>query len=644
MKGTGAFVLLGLVALTLAAAPARSAGAAGPPSAEAEGYQITLSGVTLSSVVEFLSRETGKPVLLPERFPGEAPVDVISGAGVQVSRQSAMGVFSGVLRKAGYTVLQRDSYIEIAPAGKADGLPVGEEAAEGLQSDAIRTVTIQLENADAQGMADILNPMKSANGKIQAYEDLNQLVITDHGVNVAAMRTLIERLDRSDSEFTYEVYRARQSSAQTLRAVAGDYLSALKSQASPAVKKRLERLSVTVNRAQNSLVILGDPKDIASLVRYLQTFDVRPDETARQYHIYNVLNRDVSDLKQTLDSILNANAPREQERGAMEEPLQIIADEPNSALIVIATRARFEELLPLLEDLDRPRAQVEIEAVLIEISTSKLMDIGIELNTIDGPGDNPRGFGGSTFGLSELTEVGKIPVPPPEGGLTAGIFKDSATRIAALVRASEKDEGVSFVAGPRITTVDNKPASVTIAEKREYAKSILSPEAGTREITSGGFHEATINLEITPHINEEGSVRLEVLTQVDQFLPSTSTETGTVLTNKTERKAETEVTVPDGHTVVFGGLTRTTKSKTTRAVPILGHIPVLGVLFRREVETDEERNLCIFITPHVHTSPDTMTAEARRRRRELSDKAREKGAMLPADALPPAEDQKESTE
>ncbi len=647
MRKTGPLVFLALLALMHAPFRVHSAEENGPPDtaqpAEGEeGYQITLSGVTLSSVIEFLSQQTGKPVLLPERFPGEAPVDVVSGAGVQVSREKAMGVFSGVLRKAGYTVLDRGGYIEIAPSGKADGLPVGEEAAAGLQSDAIRTVTVELKNADAQALTGVLTPLKSAAGKIQPYPDLNQLVITDHGVNVSAMRALIRQLDRSDGELTHRVYQAQQSSVETLHTVATDYLNSLKSQASPALKKRLEQFSITLNRPRNSLVLLGDPQDIPRIVKYIETFDVKPDESARQYHIYNVLNRDVDDLKQTLDAVLNASNPEGEVRGAAREPLEIIADAANSALILIATQPRYQELLPLLEDLDRPRAQVEIEAVLIEISTNRLMDIGIELNSIDGPSDDPRGFGGTTFGLSELTTAGRVPIPPTEGGLTAGIFKDEATKIAALVRASQKDEGISFVAGPRITTVDNKAASVTIAEKREFAKSILSPEAGTREITSGGFHEANINLEITPHINDEGTVRLKVLTEVDQFLPSTTTSEGIRLTNKTERTAETEVTVPDGNTVVFGGLTRTTKSKTVRAIPILGRIPILGALFRRTVETDEERHLCIFITPTVHRTAETMTAEARRRRQELADKAEEKGAMLPSEAVPTPEGRDEN--
>ncbi|MCD6415318.1 MAG: hypothetical protein J7M08_01305 [Planctomycetes bacterium] len=612
-------VLLGVVILGLGSAVwAQPAAPAQAPS-KPEQLHISLAGVTLHSIVQFLSMYTGKPILLPDRFPGDAPVDVVSAEGAAVSAQEAMKIFTTVLRKTGYTMVERESYIEIVQAGKAAGLPVGAELAKGgLQAQAVRTLIISLQNADAQELSTVLAQLKSATGNIQVYPELNKLLITDYGVNLASMLALVEKLDAKGDQSVCETYKSQSSSAETLLALALAYVKNLRASADPAIKKRLDNFSIESNAATNSLVFFGYPNDIEKVRDYIARFDVQPEESAKRFHIYNVLNRDANELKKTLDSILSATR-RKTEKGSAEATPDIIADEENNTLITIATASRYQEILPLLEELDRPKAQVEIEAALFEISTDKLMDIGVELNTIDPPGSNPRGFGGATFGLSSLTEAGKTPIPPVEGGLTAGIFKGSATRIAALIRASEKDEAISFIAAPRITTVDNKSATVKIAERREFLKSIVSPEGRTSEVTSGGFNEAGIELKINPHINGEGGVRLEIMTQIDQFLPSTTTQEGASLTNVVQRKAETEVCVPDGNTVVIGGLTRTTMVKTVRCVPILGHIPLLGFLFRRQVDEKEERNLCIFITPHIHTGPETMAAEAERRKQELKD-------------------------
>jgi type II secretory pathway component GspD/PulD (secretin) len=216
-----------------------------------------------------------------------------------------------------------------------------------------------------------------------------------------------------------------------------------------------------------------------------------------------------------------------------------------------------------------------------------------------------------------LTSKGKVPVPPQDGGVVAGVFKDSEFKIPLLIRASQKDEDISFIAAPRITTADDKSAMVKLSERREFLETVLSPEGTTTAVTSGGFNEAATELEITPHINEEGGVRMEIKTTVDQFLPSQQTSTGESLTRITEREAETEVTVEDSKTVVIGGLARQTIDTRVQRVPILGDIPLLGALFRRTTENVSERHLYIFITPRVHRTSESMAAEAERSKRRL---------------------------
>jgi len=599
-----------------------------PPAEAPKELHIALSGVTLHSVVQFLSMHTGKPVLLPDRFPGDSPVDVVSGAGATVPAEKAMGIFAAVLRKAGFTMVERDTLIEIAPAGQVDGMPVDDALAEaGLAAEAVRTVVVTLRSADAAQVSAVLGRLKSQTGNVQVYPELNKLVLTDYGVNLRSMLSLVEKLDVESDQSVSDTYDVQHSSAETLQSIAQSYVTNLTASAEPALKKRLATLSVESNAATNSLVFFGHPDDIRGVKEYVRRFDVAPEAAARRYHIYDVLNRDVSDLKSTLEGVLNA-AQKRATRDVSAEQVQIIADEANSQLIVIASAARYQELLPLLTDLDRPKAQVEIEAALMEISTGKLVDIGIELNTIDLPGENPRGFGGSTFGLSELTTAGRVPVLPPEGGLTAGIWKDSTSGIVALVRASQKDEDISFIAAPTITTVDNKEATVKISESREYLKSVVTPEGRTSEVTSGGFHEAAIELTITPHINEQGEVRLEIHTIIEQFLPTGTSTGGEPLTNKASREAQTEVRVPDGTTVVIGGLTRTVKSQIVRKIPLAGDIPILGALFRRREETNEELNLFIFITPRVHPTAESMAAAAKEHKGELEEKAESKGMAL----------------
>ena len=299
----------------------------------------------------------------------------------------------------------------------------------------------------------------------------------------------------------------------------------------------------------------------------------------------------------------------------------------NNELIFTTSLARYEEIRPLVERLDRVVAQVVIESALVELSLEKMLDIGLELSSLDTPGSSPRGFGATTYGLSTVTNEGRVPVLPAMGGFTGGIFKDSAFQIAALIRLAAQDNDVSLLIAPSIMTRDNKEASIAITESRETIEREVSAEGNTTLISSGGSNDAKVELKITPHINEEGTVRLEITTIIQQFLPSSEVE-GVPLINKTTRQAITEVMVSDGDTIVIGGLTSTVEVETVSGVPLLRNIPGLGFLFRRTEHTKQQRNLCVFITPHIFRNSEELLEEAKEKRESLkklrSDKPRGK--------------------
>ena len=192
----------------------------------------------------------------------------------------------------------------------------------------------------------------------------------------------------------------------------------------------------------------------------------------------------------------------------------------NCSLIVIASPDRYAEYLPLFKQIDKPKDQVQIESAIVELSTDRMADLGVELATADVPTATSGmiGAAGTSFGLTTLDAngTGETPVPPPNGGLTAAIFKN--LNIPAIARLSLQDQNVAFIAGPLVTTNDNCKATVDISEERQTQQSIISPEGQTSGITAGPPATASISLEITPHINEEGTVRMEIVSLTEEFL------------------------------------------------------------------------------------------------------------------------------
>jgi len=293
---------------------------------------------------------------------------------------------------------------------------------------------------------------------------------------------------------------------------------------------------------------------------------------------------------------------------------------------VVASPEKYAEILPLIKDLDRPKAQVLIESALVEMSTDRFLDLGLELGTAD----NPVGktiAGATHFGLTTISGGARVPVAPTLGGVTVSFLKDA--NVVSLLRLAAKDEDIAFIAAPRIMASDNKTATVDISEQREYQKSIVTPEGRTSEVTHGGFLSATISLHITPHITEGGIVRLEIKQITEQFLPGT-TQGDSTLTNKLSRTAETEVVIPGGSTVVIAGLTASVQITTVNKVPWLGDVPLLGWLFRRTESTKQQRNLCIFITPHILKGAADLARETEYRKEKMRRQAASsKGPPLP---------------
>lgn len=608
---------LAVAACAAAAAQEPAPKPAPAPAAKGE-MTINLSGVTLQVLVLYISDVTGKPVLLPPNFPGEKRVDVVSGREVKAPADKAMGVIAATLRNSGYALIEMEDYIRLAPDSTTESAPLADAAERRLLGEAtLVTTLVDVKHVEASKLAVALDSFKSKAGSVKVYDEANKLIIRDYASSLPALLRMVRELDVSSDATVREICRLKHRSVDSLQTLVKSFEASMAKEADPLTKKRQKSLSVFPYASQNSFVLIGSREDVAKVRGLIEMVDTESADAARGIQTYVVVHRDASEMAAIVTNAINAEKAGAA-KGAEGGPSPtVIADKANNALLVIATPDKYTELLPLLRDLDRPKSQVLIEAALVELSMERYMDLGLELATGDQPGGGMRVLGGTTFGMSTVTEAGRVPIQPAKGGATIGLFKDSALNIPVLLRLSAQDSGVSFLAAPQLMTSDNQKASVVIAEEREYMKKTVSSEGTTTDVTSGGYNKASITLEITPQISDNGRVRMKVKQVTEQFLPSTDTETGYPLTNKSSRTADTEVTVPDGRTVIIAGLTRTIKTETVSKVPYIGDIPWLGYLFRRTETDHQQMNLCVFITPRVVRSEADMARETLRQKGEL---------------------------
>jgi general secretion pathway protein D len=268
---------------------------------------------------------------------------------------------------------------------------------------------------------------------------------------------------------------------------------------------------------------------------------------------------------------------------------------------VAAPRSRFEEVLDLITRLDRRQDQVLIETALIELSGRDFIDIGVELGGANIPvGDELGNFGVSDFGLSDFVDndgdgIPDVRVPNITTGITAGLIDGGSFSLPILVAAMQERRDTNVLNIPSVLVNNNGSARVTTLDEQPTTTITTNGQGQTQE-NFNGYEPAGITLEISPTISASNYLRLAIALEVSTFQGSFS---GAIPPPKITRTIDTTVNVPDGDTMVIGGIIVDNKTEGKDQIPWLGDIPIIGVLFRRSQDTQDRTTLYFFVTPHI---------------------------------------------
>jgi len=302
---------------------------------------------------------------------------------------------------------------------------------------------------------------------------------------------------------------------------------------------------------------------------------------------------------------------------AFENGLRIASDEDTNSLVIIASPEDFRVLKSVIDELDRKRRQVFVDAVIVELTSDDTFDFGFGVHGPQKFTDNENVYGvmsgqmgSNSFGISqELLS-----------GLALGVFGESIDistdlgdlsipAFGVVLHALKTYAGFNVISNPNILTVNNEKASIVVGEKVPFPQASQFNSLTNQPMVTFTREDVAITLEITPQVNSSNYVTLELTVEVAEVVPDDSsadplTSGGPVTTN---RKVETHAIVKDNQTVVVGGLMSTADSEVETKVPILGDLPLIGALFRGKTTTARKRNLLIFLTPHiVETEEDMM--------------------------------------
>ena len=572
----------------------------------------------LSQIIEAVSAVTGKNFIVDPRV--RAQVTMLSST--PMTPPAFYEAFLSILQVHGFVAVATGDVVKIVPDANARQLPGNDlPSSVSSTSDEIVTQVIAVRNVSAAQLVPILRPLIPQYGHLAAYPSSNMLIISDRAANVSRMVRIIQRIDQSGDAEVDVIPMQHASATDVVRIVTSLYAGGAEGAAAPTVK-------IVADDRTNSVLVSGERSQrlrLRTLVTHLDTPLDAGGDTQVRYLRYADAEKISAKLREQIQGITaaaqggagggagaaGAPAPPPIAQGAIDRSIGIWAEPETNALVVTAPPKIMRSVMAIVDRLDIRRAQVLVEAILVEVSGDKSMDLGVNWAVADTDGGNDLPAGGFNspvdgVGIGQVIQGVRDPdsITQFPSGLTLGVGQlvDNGISWAALIRALEGRGNTNIIATPSVVTLDNEEAEIKIAQEVPFITGQF-----TTDTTGGGvqnpFQTVTREevgniLKITPQINEGDSVALKISQEASNLAASSQQVSSTdLITNK--RTITTKVLVEDGGIIVLGGLISDEVREQKQQVPFLGSIPIIGELFKTRSVDKVKTNLMVFIRPRI---------------------------------------------
>ncbi len=501
---------------------------------------LNFTNVDISALVKVMSELTRRNFILDERVTGKVTIMTPT----KISPDEAYQVFLSALEIKGFTAVEDGQVTRIIPAASArqSGLKVFQDGS--IAGEGFATKLIRMNFVNPQEIVRTISPLVTKDGSLIPYPPTNSVIITDSVSNIRKMESLIRAMDV----------------------------------AAPEGKGKIN-----------------------------------------VYYLRNANAEEIAKLMQALVSRLPVPPPAGSPQAAAASPstllegtVTITADKATNSLIVVGTPTDFETMKDVIQKLDIRRRQVYVEVAIIEMSLTKMRDLGFELQApVQTSSLTENATSVSTIGGTNFGNIGNVIANGPAAlasmsGLAVGAIKGTFTfqgkqylSVGALLHALQTDGNVNVLSTPNLLTMDNQKAEIMVGQNVPFITGqTQNAVTGSQTLfNTVNRQDVGIKLSLTPQIASDDNVRLEVNQEISDVIASTLTNQAGPTTSK--RSASTTVVVKDRQTMVIGGLIRDNVTSSESKVPFLGDIPILGWLFKSKTTSIDKTNLMIFITPYI---------------------------------------------
>ena len=622
------------------------------PHAVAQDFTVNLKDTDIQEFIEFVAEVTETTIVVDPSVKGK--VKVISSK--PVSKAELYDLFLSILDVHGYTAVRSGAVVRVIPNKNARSAPVDVISGTSVINDEYVTQVIRLENVSAAKLIPVLRPLVPQQAHMAAYAPSNAIIISDIRANINRMEEIIARMDQSAVKET-EIIKLKYG-------VATDVVEMLKtlekSRAGEGADAN-DEATLVADKRTNSVVVTADELSIERIKGLIDYLDI-PLEQSGNVRVMYLEYADATEVAEVLTRVMQNLSRLDDEatgrnRSANASKSTIEADAGTNSLIITADTDEMAALEAVIARLDIRRAQVLVEAIIVEMEIVEGRELGLQWLFA-----NDSGLYGSNISTSAAQQgrnatLAQAIIPEDSASEEIGVRNlagalsqvpgttfgwgvvDQGLTMTTILNALESQGNANILSTPSLLTLDNEEAFITVGQQVPFVTGSYT-NTGAANGVANPFQtiqreNVGVTLQVTPQINEGDSVVMDIVQEVSSISQQVLSASD-VITN--ERKIETKVLAKDGDIVVLGGLVKDDIQDSQQGVPLLSDIPVLGRLFRSDVVSVTKSNLLVFIRSTIIRDDADLagaTAEKYRYIREQQRERRDQGLRFLDDNVMP---------
>jgi general secretion pathway protein D len=574
--------------------------------------QINMRDADIRAFAADMAQISNKTIVLDPRVKGN--VTVVSNQDLDAGE--AYAVFLSVLRVHGYAAIENNGVVKVMPESGARQ----DATVNNKNNDSLATEVIRLSQANARVIAPLLKPLVNKQGHIAAYEATNSIIIADYVGNLSRIKSILLELDKNPAD-TFELIPLDNTSANEVARILGSMW-----RGDNQMSKSFSAIAV---ERSNSILLRGQIGVVKQIKRVISRLDSNSSQSSNLKVIYLKYAK-AEDLTGILEKVAESLKEEIPSESSKKNKTSIGFHNDTNALIISAQPDILKSLESVISQLDIRRAQVLVEALIVEISDKLARDIGVQFLFLGDGESSP--IATQRFGTPNPDLISTIGAETSEDstisstmqtraansllaldGLAVGVarYKASGTSFATILNLIAQDADSNVLSTPSIMTMDNEEASIVVGQEIPITTGETLSGSNSNPFRSVTRQEIGVKLVVRPQINEGNAVKMYINQEVSSIFGPLGEMSTDLITNK--RNIKTTVLVEDGETIVLGGLIDDDVQESVKKVPFLGDIPLLGRLFKTTSISRTKRTLMVFLRPTIVRNSEDVRAISNRK-------------------------------